>query len=82
MLNLRDTEGSNKMDLTRVNFEVDPLEKQTFIKYIRLGSDPKYAMIVVRQSKKSDFVLYWNLKDNVEIVSFDHKSDPIIFFDA
>jgi len=82
MLDLDNTKGSNKMDLTRVNFEVDPLEKQTFIKYIRVGSDPKYAMIVVRQSKTSDFVLYWNLEENVEIVSFDHKSDPIIFFDA
>ena len=82
MLDLDNTKGSNKMDLTRVNFEVDPLEKQTFIKYIRVGSDPKYAMIVVRQSKTSDFVLYWNLQENVEIVSFDHKSDPIIFFDA
>ena len=36
------------MDLTRINFEVDPLEKQTFIKYIRVGSDPTFAMIVVR----------------------------------
>jgi hypothetical protein len=39
-------------------------------------------MIVVRQSKTSDFVLHWDLKKNVEIVSFDQKSDPIIFFDA
>lgn len=48
MLDLDNTKGSNKMNLTRVNFEVDPLEKQTFIKYIRVGSNPKYAMIVVR----------------------------------
>lgn len=72
----------NKMGLTRINFEVDPLEKQTCIKYIRVGSDPTFAMIVVRQSKHSDFVLYWDLEKNVEIVSFEHKSDPIIFFDA
>lgn len=39
-------------------------------------------MIVVRQSKTSDFVLYWHLERNMEIVSFDNKSDPIIFFDA
>ena len=82
MLDLQNTNGINKMDLTRINFEVDPLEKQTFIKYIRVGSDPTFAMIVVRQSKNSDFVLYWDLEKNVEVVSFDHKSDPIIFFDA
>jgi hypothetical protein len=61
---------------------VDPLEKQTYIKYVRVGSDPTFVMIVVRQSVTSDLVLHWDLQKDVETVSFDQKSDPIIFFDA
>lgn len=68
--------------MKRLSFEVDPSEKRTFIKTVRVSSDPKYIMIVVRQSKTSDFVLHWDLQKDIEIASFDQKTDPIIFFDA
>ena len=48
MLDLNNTKGINKMDLIKLNFEVDPLEKQTSIKHIRVSSNPSFAMIVVR----------------------------------
>ena len=82
MLDLHKTQTTVNVDMVRLNFEVDPLEKQTYIKHIRVSSNPNFIMIVVRQTKTMDYVLHWDLEKNVEVVSFDHKSDPIIFFDA
>jgi hypothetical protein len=48
MLDLNSTKGLKNTELIKLNFEVDPLEKQTYIKNVRVSSDPAFIMIVVR----------------------------------
>ena len=68
-----------KKRLMKLALYISEKEEQTYIKRVRCGSDKNVIGIRVAQSPVKDCVIYWNLKDNLEINSFDIDSDAMTF---
>lgn len=61
---------------------MDPLEKQTAINYVRVGSNPQLAIIKVQQSAHQQCVITWDMIKGVEKNAFDTSNYGKIFFDS
>lgn len=69
----------NEMHYLGLNVDRD--DKITKIKKVRTGSCEDKVAVVIRQSKTSDFVMLWDIKNDNEIESFDHGLNPNVFWD-
>jgi len=71
-----ETEEKSKLELY-----VSEDEKQTFIKKVRTGSKKDTVCVRVEQSPTSHCIIIWDLAKNIEIDSFDVKSNALFFQD-
>ena len=66
-------------ELSTLNIYIDENEKQTWVKKVRTGSNKYQVCIRVRQSPTSDCIIMWDLRKDIEIDSFDVKTDALFF---
>ena len=71
----------NQKKLTKLKLYISELEKQTFVKRVRTGSDKNTVCIRVEQTATSDCIIQWDLDKDMEIDSFDVDSDALFFQD-
>jgi len=55
----------------QVSLLVDKDNKNTFVRYVRSGSNPKYIAICIRQSITSDLIVVWDMKLDIESSSHE-----------
>ena len=67
--------------MSHLGLYVDPKEKQTQVQQVRTGSNEHRVVVIIRQSKTSDCFLAWDVKNNVQVESFDCAFNPKVFWD-
>ena len=68
--------------LSEIKLYVDERQIETFVKTVRTGSDRMKVAIRVQQTQTMDCIVIWDLKKDVEAMSFDVSSDAIFFQDS
>ena len=59
----------------KLNIYVDPMNKDTYVKKVRVSSNPDAITIRITQSRYSDSIVVWNILTDCELSSIDVNKD-------
>ena len=71
----------NESDYTKADFSLDGLNKNSYIKDLRTGSNPEVFIFAIQQAGGFDSIYTWFTKENAEAEAYDLNGQWEVLWD-